>query len=102
LRAGQLIANRWPRSPGRQQKSQRVCQGHRPSHHNLSVFETVYGRTELIYSAYFNRAGQRIFIYTLLFKFGAVVSQPAHNPICILFYLRFLTIWHYEPLSLRT
>jgi hypothetical protein len=101
LRAGQPITNRWPYSPRRQQKPRRACQSHRPSYHNLSVFETVYGRPELIYSAYFNRAGQRIFIYTLLFKFGAVVSKPAHNPICILFYFRFLSIWHSQLLYLN-
>jgi hypothetical protein len=102
LRAGLLIANRGPRPPGRQQKLRRACQRYRPSYHDLSVFEAVYGRPDLIDSAYFNSAGQRIFVYAPLFKFGAVVSQPAHNPIRILLYLCFVTIWHYEPLSLRT
>jgi hypothetical protein len=101
LRAGQLIANRRPRSPGRQQKPQRACLSHRPSHHNLSVFEAVYGRPELIDSAYFNGAGQRIFVYASLFKFGVVVSQPAHNPIRVLFYLHFVTIWHSDLLYLN-
>jgi hypothetical protein len=101
LRAGQLIANRGPRPTGCQQKLRRACQRYRPSHQDLSVFEAVDGRPDLIDSAYFNGAGQRIFVYASLFKFGAVVSQPAHNPIRILLYLCFVTIWHYEPLSLR-
>jgi hypothetical protein len=100
LRAGNLIANRGPSPPRRQQKLRRACQGNRPSHHDLLGFETVYGRPDMIDSAYFNSAGQRIFVYASLFKFGAVVSQPAYNPIRILLYLRFVTIWHYEPLSL--
>jgi len=102
LRAGQLIANRAPRTPGRQQKLRRACQSYRPSYHDFSVFEAVYGRPDLIDSTYFNGAGQRIFVYAPLFKFGAVVSQPAHNPIRILLYLCFVTISHYEPLSSRT
>jgi hypothetical protein len=101
-RSRPFIANRGPCPPWRQQKLRRACQSYRPSHHDLSVFEAVYGRPDLIDSAYFNSAGQRIFVYASLFKFGAVVSQPAHNPIRVLLYLCFVTIWHYEPLSLRT
>jgi hypothetical protein len=84
VRARQFFANRGPRPPWRQQKLRRACQSYRPSHNNLSVFESVYGRPDLIDSAYFNGAGQRIFVYASLFKFGAVVSQPAHNPIRVL------------------
>jgi hypothetical protein len=69
-----LIANRGPRSSGRQQKLRRACQSHRPSHYNLFVFETIYGRPDLIDSAYFDSASQRIFVYATLFKFGAVVG----------------------------
>jgi hypothetical protein len=101
-RSRPFIANRGPCPPWRQKKLRRACQSYRPSHHDLSVFEAIYGRPDLIDSTYFNSAGQRIFVYASLFKFGAVVSQPAHNPIRVLLYLCFVTIWHYEPLSLRT
>jgi hypothetical protein len=97
LRASQFIANRRPRSSRRQQELRWACQRYRPSHHNLSVFETVYGRPNLIDSAYFDGSSQRTFVYASLFKLGAVVSQPAHNPIRVLFYLRFVTIWHVDP-----
>lgn len=97
MRARQFIANRGPRSSGRQSELRRACQSHRPPHHNLFVFETVYGRPDLIDSADFNSAGQRIFVYASLFKFRAIVSQPAHNLIRILLYLRFVTIWHVYP-----
>ena len=56
----------------------------------ISVFETVYGRPELIYSAYFNRAGQRIFIYAFLqIRRGCqpASSQPDLHP--VLFSLSF-------------
>jgi hypothetical protein len=99
LRARQFIANRGPRSSGGQQKLRRARQGHRSSYHYLFVFETVYGRPDLIDSAYFNSAGQRIFLYALLFEFGAVVGQPAHNTIRILLYFLFITIWHRGLLS---
>jgi hypothetical protein len=88
----QFIADCGPGSPGRQQKLRRACQGRRPSHYNFSVFKTVYGRQDLFDSAYFNGAGQRSFVYASLFKFGAVIGQPTHNSIRILFYLCFFTI----------
>jgi hypothetical protein len=72
----------------------RACQRQRSSHHNFSVFETVNGRPDLVDSAYFDGACQRIFVYASLFKFDAVVGQPTHNPIRILLYFRFFTIWH--------
>jgi hypothetical protein len=92
LRACKFIANRGPGSSRNQQKLRRARQSQRPSNHNFSVFETVYGRADLVGSAYFNGAGQGIFVYASRFKFGAVVSQPAHNPISILLQFRFFTI----------
>jgi len=100
LRACQFIANRGPGSSWNQLKLRWGRQRHRSSHHNLSVFETVNGRPDLINPAYFNGPGQRIFVYASLFKLGPVVSQPVHNAIRILLYLCFATIRHNGLLTL--
>jgi hypothetical protein len=92
LRARKFVANLRPRATGRQQKLWRGCQGDRPSDHNFFVLEPIYGGPDLVDSAYFNSASQRIFVDTLLFKFGSVVGQPTHDSIRVLLYLRFFTI----------